>query len=179
MDETRSRGTGGSGAGWGIPTLVLGLLSVLILTPPLLGPDGQAAVMELFAPLCHQIPERSFRLLGEPLAVCHRCTGIYFGLFAGALLWRSAGGLGESVLLARSELAGRGARLVILCAAAPAAIDWGAGLAGLWESGAFVRAATGLWFGAGTGLLVTDGLRTLTARLLTRMRHFYPTFHSR
>lgn len=179
MGGLRSRGTDGSGAGWGVPTLLLGIISLLTLAPPLLGPESQAAAMELFAPLCHQMPERSFWLMGEPLAVCHRCTGIYFGLFAGALLWRAAGGLGGSAPFPRSEIVGRRARLVIVLAAAPAAVDWGAGLAGLWQSGPFVRAATGFWFGAGTGLLVTDGLRILTGRVLARIRRFYPTFHSR
>jgi uncharacterized membrane protein len=29
--------------------------------------------------VCHQKPERSFRLAGQPLPVCARCTGIYIG----------------------------------------------------------------------------------------------------
>lgn len=40
-----------------------------------------------FDPLCHQIPERSFHLLGSPLGVCHRCFGIYTGTWLGLLLW--------------------------------------------------------------------------------------------
>ncbi|MFP4082754.1 MAG: DUF2085 domain-containing protein [Candidatus Aminicenantes bacterium] len=37
----------------------------------------------LFAPICHQAPERSFFLCGYPLAVCARCLGIYSGFLAG------------------------------------------------------------------------------------------------
>ncbi len=32
---------------------------------------------------CHQIPERSFHLRGHPLGVCHRCSGIYTGMWLG------------------------------------------------------------------------------------------------
>ena len=41
----------------------------------------------LFDPVCHQIPERSFHLWHEPLAVCHRCTGLYLGFTLGIALW--------------------------------------------------------------------------------------------
>lgn len=40
-------------------------------------------VYALFSPICHQIPSRTFTFLGNPLAVCGRCLGIYFGFFAG------------------------------------------------------------------------------------------------
>lgn len=41
----------------------------------------------LYAPICHQIPERSFVCFTEPLAVGHRCTGLYSGFLAGLLAW--------------------------------------------------------------------------------------------
>jgi uncharacterized membrane protein len=43
----------------------------------------------IFDPVCHQIPERSFHLWHQPLAVCHRCTGLYLGFALGAALWPS------------------------------------------------------------------------------------------
>ena len=39
-----------------------------------------------FSPLCHQNPDRSFFCAGEPLAACHRCTGLYLGLLLGLLV---------------------------------------------------------------------------------------------
>jgi uncharacterized membrane protein len=36
-----------------------------------------------FSLICHQLPARSWNIAGEPLAVCIRCTTIYFGFFAG------------------------------------------------------------------------------------------------
>lgn len=70
--------------------------SVLWLALVFLAPYGLArgwpAVVFLYAlfhPICHQIPERSFWLFGHPLAVCHRCTGLYVGFATGLLLWPS------------------------------------------------------------------------------------------
>ncbi len=40
-----------------------------------------------FSPVCHQIPARSFRLFGFPLAVCARCLGIYTGTFGGLVIY--------------------------------------------------------------------------------------------
>jgi uncharacterized membrane protein len=41
----------------------------------------------LFSKICHQIPERSFYFCGEKLAVCQRCTAIYFSFFLGILFY--------------------------------------------------------------------------------------------
>lgn len=40
----------------------------------------------LFVHLCHQMPDRSFWLNGQPMAVCSRCLGIYSGLFTGLVI---------------------------------------------------------------------------------------------
>jgi len=40
-----------------------------------------------FSTICHQIPERSFFIFGKQLAVCSRCTGLYFGFLVGALCY--------------------------------------------------------------------------------------------
>jgi uncharacterized membrane protein len=36
--------------------------------------------------ICHQLPARSFHLWGAALPVCARCSGIYFGAAAAAIL---------------------------------------------------------------------------------------------
>lgn len=59
-----------------------------IVAAPLAEARGIAAggfIYEAFHTICHQQPERSFHLAGEPLAVCHRCTGLYLGFFVGLL----------------------------------------------------------------------------------------------
>lgn len=47
---------------------------------------GSTAVYVAGAVVCHQRPERSFRLAGQPMAVCARCLGMYAGAAATALL---------------------------------------------------------------------------------------------
>ena len=51
-----------------------------------LAPSSAAAGLAhvVFRPLCHQLPARSFHVAGGVLPVCHRCTGLYVGLAAGA-----------------------------------------------------------------------------------------------
>lgn len=39
---------------------------------------GLPAVYDFFSLICHQHPERSWQLFGEPLPVCIRCASIYF-----------------------------------------------------------------------------------------------------
>lgn len=41
---------------------------------------------QAFFQLCHQIPERSFWINGQPTAVCSRCLGIYSGFALGWML---------------------------------------------------------------------------------------------
>jgi uncharacterized membrane protein len=48
------------------------LFALLPVTPPW-------QVRLLYAPICHQKAERTLALLGEPMAVCSRCSGLYFG----------------------------------------------------------------------------------------------------
>lgn len=62
----------------------------LVLAPPLAAAVGwpYADLLHwLLHPVCHQIPERSFHLLGEPLAACTRCTGLYLGFTLGVAAW--------------------------------------------------------------------------------------------
>ena len=57
-------------------------------------------VYALFSRICHQDPTRSWHVAGEPLAVCIRCTSIYFAFTAA--LWL---GLKSSVRWLRVSLA--------------------------------------------------------------------------
>lgn len=46
----------------------------------------------LFAFLCHQAPDRTLHLNGEPMALCSRCAGVHLGLMLGALAALPRGG---------------------------------------------------------------------------------------
>jgi uncharacterized membrane protein len=62
-----------------------------ILAAPLLAKFeyqfGSGLIYLFFSKICHQIPERSFFIFGKQLAVCSRCTGLYFGFLVGAILY--------------------------------------------------------------------------------------------
>ena len=62
----------------------------LVFAPPLASVAGwpYADLLRwLLHPVCHQIPERSLHLFGEPLAACARCTGLYVGFALGVAVW--------------------------------------------------------------------------------------------
>lgn len=61
---------------------------VAVWAAPVAASRGWVAAPILYAffdPVCHQIAERSFHLGNEPLAVCHRCTGLYGGFALGLM----------------------------------------------------------------------------------------------
>lgn len=77
----------------GLRLLLVSVAACLLLAAwvtPCLATHGMAltsAVLQsFFHAVCHQRPERSFWLYGQPWAVCTRCLGVYTGLLAGALL---------------------------------------------------------------------------------------------
>lgn len=62
----------------------------LVVAPPLATAAGSpygAVLRWLLHPVCHQVAERSFHFLGEPLAACTRCTGLYLGFTFGVAAW--------------------------------------------------------------------------------------------
>jgi uncharacterized membrane protein len=95
-----------------------------------------------FAFVCHQRPERSFWLLGAPVAVCARCLGIYIGAAIGFLLRTSR------------QLALR----ILIVAAAINLIDAMAELAGLHGNWMLVRFGLGLMLGAAGALLISSSM---------------------
>jgi uncharacterized membrane protein len=117
-----------------------GFLCILTVLAPILSAHSlhiiSAAVYIFFSSICHQMPERSFFLSGHSLAVCHRCSGIYFGLFLGSLLKIS--------VLHRSH---RRRRICLIAAISLLSLDALMPYTGLYQSSALTRFATGLLFG--------------------------------
>ena len=99
---------------------------------------GASFLYALFAPVCHQLPGRSFFFRGFPLAVCARCLGIYVGSLAGLVLYPFIRGFSRIALPA-----GR----LFLLASFPIGLDFAGGLLGLWSSPNELRFATGLLWG--------------------------------
>jgi uncharacterized membrane protein len=119
----------------------LAWLAAIVLAPVLRsrGHAGAAAFLySVFAPVCHQIPGRSFFVCGFPLAVCARCLGVYTGALAGLLAYPFVRGF--------SRLEVPPGRLFLLLSL-PIGLDFAGGLLGLWSSPNLLRAATGFAWG--------------------------------
>lgn len=139
----------GVGRRWG-GVLALSAIALLPLLPVI------AAVVPGLSPLarlfgvwfdlhCERDPARTLLLGGVPLAVCARCSGIYFGL-----------GLGAAVR--RPRLSPRALRGWVMAAAVFMLLDVELERRGLHGAWAVLRVLTGLLLaypvGAGLGLLV-------------------------
>ncbi len=90
----------------------------LVVAAPLSAASGGRAaslLYEFFAPVCHQIAERSFHVAAQPLAVCHRCFGFYVGFTLGLIVL-------PLVRPFRDWLLEKPRRILFFLA--PTAIDW-------------------------------------------------------
>ncbi|HET6567866.1 MAG TPA: DUF2085 domain-containing protein [Rhodothermales bacterium] len=130
-------------SGWGMALGCSGLLLVLVLLPPFVPEPFRSFVMLVFEPLCHQMPGRSFHVHGHQLAVCHRCLGMYAGLFAGAFLFGYVRRWDAFLM--------RCSGLILVMAIAVPGIDWALGFTGLWANTTFSQTATGAFFGITAG----------------------------
>jgi uncharacterized membrane protein len=118
--------------------------------------DSRAAAFlyAVFAPLCHQRPERCFFLAGFPLAVCARCTGIYLGAFLGLIA--------RPLLRPLTDLRPPRAA-TFLAASLPIAVDAAANLFGIWRSPGALRFGSGLIWGPVLPFYFLAGLGSLFA----------------
>ena len=115
-------------------------LGVIFLAPYLRsqGSGLSAFAYSVFTPICHQIPSRSFHLFGQPLAVCARCLGIYFGALGGTGLYALINGF--------SRLSLPKVRTFILVSI-PIITDAGGNFLHLWTSSPWIRFMTGFLWG--------------------------------
>ena len=134
-------------SGWAVASALAVAVVVLAASPPWLGLEARAVVVEGFAPFCHQIGARSLHVHGVPFALCHRCTGIVAGIALGLLAGPLVPGLLRR-LEAWPPLA------VLALAALPTSVDWLLGATGVWANTGASRFLTGALFGAAAGLLL-------------------------
>ena len=111
---------------------------------PSLSMTGRAS-FELGHVICHQRPERSFFSCGLQWPVCGRCSGLYLGAAAGAVL---ALALGRRPRRARTtpDSAATRWRRILLFSAAPTAVLWTIEFAG-FDPGTTARFAGALPLG--------------------------------
>ena len=109
---------------------------------------GAAGVYAAGARICHQRPDRCFRIHGLPMPVCARCTGLYLGAAAAAPL----------ALALAAGLSSRRARGIAAVAALPTLLTWGLEVAGLAHPSNAVRAMAALPLGFVAAWLVIASL---------------------
>ncbi len=114
---------------------VIGAAPYYISRGSILGPFFYS----LFAPVCHQIPSRSFYLFGHPLAVCGRCLGIYAGFFLGSICYPLIG----DFLSARLPR-----RALLIAMSIPIVLDTVGNMLRVWSSPNVIRFLMGLSWGA-------------------------------
>ncbi|MFN6963611.1 MAG: DUF2085 domain-containing protein [Pyrinomonadaceae bacterium] len=141
--ETRSRFRRQARQVWSAAAIFTFAWLILIAIAPVSRTAGRIGLADLvygfFGFLCHQMPERSLHLAGEPLAVCSRCFGVYFGLFAGVLVYP---------LFKPVDAIEPRSRLWLFASLLPIGADWASGVLGIWDNTHLSRFGTGAILGA-------------------------------
>lgn len=138
---------------WSVFTVLIAFWVILILLAPVAQANNWTSVSnpiyKFSSYICHQIPVRSYFLENQPFAVCARCFGIYFGLFAGFVLYPFLRSIEENEPLPRFWL---------FLAMIPMAIDWSLGFFEIWENTHLSRFLTGLILGTACAVFIIPAL---------------------
>jgi len=113
------------------------------------------AIYHSFKTFCHQLPERSFFIVGHQFAVCARCTGLYGGFALLLLLYPLIRSLHSTDVPKVKWL---------FLAAVPLGIDFSLTLFGIWENTHTSRLLTGMLLGGVTVFYVMPGILELAQR---------------
>jgi len=117
------------------------ILSASVICTALIARGASMRWRLLFRVFCHGIPERCLVLWNVPMPICARCTAIYAGLMVSFAAFLILPRMRESV-----------ARMVLLAAVIPMAIDGLSQLAQLRLSTNQLRIETGLLAGIAFGV---------------------------
>ncbi|HLR76219.1 MAG TPA: DUF2085 domain-containing protein [Balneolaceae bacterium] len=99
---------------------------------------------QLFYSLCHQLPERSFWINGQPMAVCARCFGIYTGFWSGLISALFIGnGIKKTVL-----------KKILIVVLLLNIVDVAGNFLNIWQNTLFSRFALGFSLAAAAGILL-------------------------
>jgi uncharacterized membrane protein len=132
----------------------LAWVAAIILAPLAIGSSraglslGAAGVYGAGSRICHQRPDRCFRIGGVPMPVCARCTGLYTGAAAAAPL----------AFLLASALSSRRARRTTVVTALPTLVTWSLEMAGVAHPSNTVRALAAVPLGFAAAWLVIASL---------------------
>lgn len=123
---------------------------LLILFPPILSNTGDTGkyISEIdynfFGHICHQFEGRSLHLGEHKMAVCARCSGIYFGFLAGLLSF--------SLLFKNINI--KHPALFLFSISLPMVLDISLNYLGIHSSNLFTRTGSGLIFGILSTLII-------------------------
>lgn len=151
---------------WAVGLGVVFLWAAAIVAAPIAKANGLTGLSfplyRFYSFICHQIPERSFHVEGEPFGVCARCFGVYFGLLFGFViypLWR------------RIDDVEPLARFWLFLSLIPIGIDWSLTIFGIWENTHLSRLVTGMILGVACSTFIVPAIveitRNFTFRRLT------------
>jgi len=135
---------------------VLLLVAPFIFSRPHASPLEETLVFAVYGVghiVCHQLPERSYRVWGAQMPVCARCAGIYFGAAVAAVVASVARGLsrhGARASVASPRLARRALLLAVLPTAFTLVYEWTTGQ----MPAHVIRAAAGVPIGVVVAWLV-------------------------
>jgi uncharacterized membrane protein len=144
---------------WAISAAVIWFLLAQVIVAPLAAASGHndlaLGIYRAFGAVCHQLPDRSYFIAGHKLAVCSRCTGLYFGFALTLLAYPLIRSLRSTQLPARRWL---------ILAAMPLAVDFSLTFFGFWENTHTSRLLTGALLGSVAVFYVMPGLMELSLR---------------
>lgn len=120
------------------------LWCALIAAAPVFSAPPGGFLYRFFSPVCHQDDARSLHIFGLQLAVCARCTAIYFGFLAGVIL--------SSFLAVGRRYP---PKVLWIVAAGPMLLDVASGMLGIHDSSLVTRLVTGGLFGTVSALILT------------------------
>ncbi len=150
---------------WTVTLIAVFAWVLAIILAPVAKFEGFNAVASplyhFYGYICHQIPERSFFIDGEPFGVCSRCFGVYFGLLAGVAvypLWRHIDGLEPPP------------RFWLFLSLIPMGVDWSLTFFGIWENTLASRFITGLILGAACATYIVPAIVEITRNLTHQRR---------
>ena len=141
---------------WIITGLIVLVWVGSIVAAPIL---DSSPIYTFFSYICHQIPERSLHLAGDPMAVCSRCLGVYVGLLLGIGLYPLWRPIDETEPVSRVWL---------FLSLVPITIDWSLTVFGIWENTHVTRLLTGAILGAACATFIMPALVEITQNLTAR-----------
>lgn len=138
---------------WSVFGLIIFAWILAIGLAPVAEANGLTSVSQpiykFFSFICHQVADRSIHFHEHAFAVCARCSGVYFGLFFGFLIYP---------LIRRIEETEPFPRFWLFAAMIPMGIDWSLGFFEIWANTHFSRFVTGALLGTVCGLFIVPAL---------------------